>query len=245
MPSVAVVIIGEEILSGKFADENGPFLVRRLRELGADLRRIATIGDEVDDIASEVARCAGAYDHVLTTGGVGPTHDDRTFEGVAAAFELPLELRSELTALLDRFGMEHNAANLRMATVPRGAVLVDAPGSSFPVMRVRNVWVFPGVPRLMQTKFEDVAHHFAGEQVHTVRLRCTQHESDIADVLAAVQVAFPNVNVGSYPRWGESSFRVLICLDGRDQPALERAAAELRSELHILVEAGDGESSTP
>lgn len=234
MPTVAVVIIGDEILTGKFADENGPFLVRRLRELGADLRRIAVIGDAVADIADEVARCARAYDHVITTGGVGPTHDDRTFEGIAAAFDEPLELRAELAALLDRHGMERSPANLRMATVPRSAVLTVEPDASFPVTRVHNVWVLPGVPRLMQTKFQDVAHHFAGTQVLTAKLRCRQSESRIAETLAAAQVAFPQVSIGSYPRWGEAEFRVLICLDTRDAEALAHAVRSLRADLDIV-----------
>ena len=240
MPTAAVVIIGDEILTGKFADENGPFLIRRFAELGTDLRRMAIIGDGVPEIADEVARAAAACDHVLTTGGVGPTHDDRTLEGVAAAFDLSLELRSEITSLLDRFGMEHNAANLRMATLPEGAILVDAPGSHFPVVRVRNVWVFPGVPSLMRAKFEDVAASFAGEQVCTIRLFCTQNESDIAHHLAAAQVAFPTVTIGSYPRWGEDHFRVMVSLDSRDREALDRAADTLRGSLELVEPPGVG-----
>ena len=234
MPRVAVVVIGDEILSGKFADENGPFLIRRFAELGTDLGRMAVIGDDVDDIAREVSGAAEHFDHVLTTGGVGPTHDDRTLEGVARAFDLDLELRPELTALLDRFGLEQNDANLRMATLPEGATLVRSPASSFPVVRVQNVWVFPGIPRLMQTKFEDVADHFAGEQVKRARLYCTQGESEIAHVLAAAQSAYPTVSIGSYPRWGEKDFRVLVSLDSRDEEALRRATDSLAGQLDCI-----------
>ena len=101
MPTVGVVIIGDEILSGKFADENGPYLIERLRELGADLRRLVTISDDLDDIAGEVRRCSEAYDLVVTTGGVGPTHDDRTLIGIARAFSVGLVEHPELLELLD------------------------------------------------------------------------------------------------------------------------------------------------
>ncbi len=237
MPTTAVVIIGDEILSGKFTDENGPYLIRRLRELGADLARMAVIGDEVEDIAREVRDCAARYDHVLTTGGVGPTHDDRTLEGVAAAFDVALELRGELSDLLDQFGLERNEANLRMATLPVGATLVDSPKSSFPVVRMRNVWVFPGIPSLMHKKFEDVAHAFAGAPLHRSRLYCLQLESEIAHELAATQVAFPQVAIGSYPRWGES-FRVMVSLDSRDPDALAAAEASLRGKLRLVDKEG-------
>ncbi|MEZ4241986.1 MAG: competence/damage-inducible protein A [Myxococcota bacterium] len=230
MPTAAAVIIGDEILSGKFADENGPFLVARLRALGCDLRRLVTIGDTVGDIADEVARCAAAHDHVVTTGGVGPTHDDRTLEGVAAAFGVPLQERPELVALLDRYGLPRSETNLRMATVPVGAELVLTERSSFPVVRVRNVWVFPGVPGLFRAKFEEVAPAFAGEQVTCVRLRVDGPETDIAAALAAGAGEHPRVAIGSYPRY-ETDHYVIVTLESRDLAALERAVSALMSAL--------------
>ncbi len=234
MPTAAVIIIGDEILSGKFADENGPFLIRRLRALGTDLGRVATIGDDPSAIADEVARSAATYDHVITTGGVGPTHDDRTLEGVALAVGRPLQVHPDLAALLDRFGMDKSVANLRMVTVPEGALLVDAPGSSFPVVRVDNVWVLPGIPSLMRTKFEDIAQHFAGPQVHVARLYCTQGESEIAEHLEAVERALPDVTIGSYPRWGEQQYRVMITADSRDATQLREAVRMLRSTVRCV-----------
>ena len=234
MPTAAVVIIGDEILTGKFADENGPFLIRRFAELGTDLGRMAVIRDNIDHIATEVSQCAATHDHVLTTGGVGPTHDDRTLEGIAAAFGLPLEQRPELVALLDKFGMERNHGNLRMATVPKGAELVDAPASHFPVVRVRNVWVFPGIPSLMHRKFEDVAQAFVGSPLHRTRLYCRQHESEIAEVLALAQKDFPSVAIGSYPRWEEAEYHVMVSLDSRDQTALAEVEHTLRGKLDLV-----------
>src|SRR5690606_21487703 len=159
----------------KFRDENGPYLIDRLRALGCDLVRLVTVRDVVSEIGDEVRRCAAAADLVITTGGVGPTHDDVTFEGVAAAFGLPLVIRPELVALLRRFDLPGSASNLRMAAVPEGATLVEHGGLRYPVVVVRGVWVFPGVPKLLREKFENVAHHFAGEQVRVARVYTDEH----------------------------------------------------------------------
>jgi molybdenum cofactor synthesis domain-containing protein len=233
MPTAAVVIIGDEILSGKFPDENGTHLITRLRALGCDLRRLVVVGDEVSEIADEVRRCAAAHDHVVTTGGVGPTHDDRTLEGVALAFGVPLETRPELVALLDRFGLPRSDTNLRMATVPEGSELVIGPRSSFPIVRTRNVWVFPGIPKLMHAKFEEIAPAFAGEQVRSDRLYIDQPETEIASVLMAVAERFPTVTIGSYPRFGEGDYKVIVTLESRDDPALAAASTELRAVLSL------------
>ena len=234
MPSVAVTIIGDEILSGKFADDNGPFLIGRLRNLGADLGRLTVIGDDPEGIADEVARSMSRFEHVITTGGVGPTHDDRTLEGIALAVGRPLVEHESLAALLDKFGMERSEANLRMVRVPDGAVLVEAPGSSFPVVRVDNVWVLPGIPDLMRTKFEDIAQHFVGVQVFVERLYCVQGESEIAAALQAVEHAFPEVAIGSYPRWGESRYRVMITADSRDDVQLREAVRMLHETIRCV-----------
>jgi molybdenum cofactor synthesis domain-containing protein len=230
MPTAAAVIIGDEILSGKFPDENGPFLVSRLRALGCDLRRLAVIGDGVSEIADEVARCAALYDHVITTGGVGPTHDDRTLDGIAAAFGVPCELRPELVALLDQYGLERSQTNLRMATVPVGAELVLPKLAAFPVVRVRNVWVFPGIPKLMRSKFEEVAESFAGEQIRCVRLLVDRPETEIAGVLAEGAARHPAVTIGSYPRF-DSDYQVMVTLESRDAGALKGASDALQAVL--------------
>jgi molybdenum cofactor synthesis domain-containing protein len=232
MPTAAVVIIGDEILTGKFPDENGPFLVTRLRSLGCDLRRLVVVSDVIGEIAGEVARCSAAHDHVLTTGGVGPTHDDRTLEAIGAAFGLGLEVRDELVALLDRYKLPRTETNLRMATVPIGAELVLPEHASFPVVRVRNVWVFPGVPRLMQAKFEDVAAAFVGDQVQSLRLYIDRPETEIAGPLSAVAARHePVVAIGSYPRYDEDGYQVIVTLESRDPAALRAAADDVRAAI--------------
>jgi molybdenum cofactor synthesis domain-containing protein len=235
MPSVAVVVIGEEILSGKFADENGPFLIKRLRELGADLRRLVVTGDGVDEIADEVRRCSSSYDLVITTGGVGPTHDDRTFDGLSAAFSAPLFEHPDLLALLFGYGLPDLEATRRMARVPEGSTLLAGPGERYPVLRVKNVLVFPGVPALMRRKFESVAGLFAGEKVLTDRLTTSAPETDIAADLTEVQALEPSVNIGSYPRFGEGEPYVIITLESRDAQALARAREALSLRLPAMT----------
>ena len=238
MPTVAVVIIGDEILSGKFADENGPHLIRRLRELGADLGRLVTIGDSVAGIAREVAFCAAEHDLVVTTGGVGPTHDDMTLDGIGAAFGLEMEQHPRLVALLESYGMDLNPAALRMATIPSGSELIGGSGTSYPVLRVRNVYVFPGVPRLMRKKFEAVSDLFAGERVHTTRLKTLLRETEIAGALSDAQQASPDVAIGSYPRFDDEPWHVIITLESRDPNALQTAEARIRQTVPISDELG-------
>ncbi|MBA2321791.1 MAG: competence/damage-inducible protein A [Deltaproteobacteria bacterium] len=228
--TAALVVIGEEILTGKFADENGPFAIRRLREVGCDLRRLTVVPDDVPVIAAEVLACAASFDVVLTSGGVGPTHDDVTFAGIAAAFDTPLAPHPELLALVRQFGLPENDASRQMATVPLGAVLHRGPGEDVPVVQIRNVFVFPGVPRLFQRKLEIVLPLLAGERVASARLRSRRTELDIAAALGEVAGRFPLVAIGSYPRY-EAEEHVLVTLDSRDLPSLAAAFAALVAAL--------------
>ncbi|MCB9686903.1 MAG: competence/damage-inducible protein A [Alphaproteobacteria bacterium] len=234
MPTAAVIVIGEEILSGKFADENGPWLIARLRALGCDLRRLVVVGDEPDAIADEVRRCAATHDHVLTTGGVGPTHDDRTFEGIGLGLGAPLAEHPELLVLLDAYGLPRTETNLRMVRVPVGAVL-ERGGGGFPTVRVGNVWVFPGVPVLMRARFESLAPAFAGEPVRTERVEVERREVEVAAAIEDVARAFPSVGIGSYPRYddGGRERRVVITLEARDPDALAAALERLASDLGV------------
>jgi molybdenum cofactor synthesis domain-containing protein len=235
MPTAAVIVIGNEILSGKFRDENGPYLIERLRVLGCDLKRLVTVPDVVEDIAAEVRHCSAAYDFVFTSGGVGPTHDDVTAEAVALAFDVPLEQRPELVAILRRYNVPENEATLRMASAPLGAELVDHAGLRYPVLCMRNVWMFPGIPRLLREKFENVAERFAGEAVQVARVYTTEHETSIAARLDDLAARHPEVDFGSYPRFGEGAYRVIITLESRDPDALQRAHLELSGAVDVAT----------
>ena len=156
MARSALVVIGNEILSGKIVDTNTPFLIAELRSLGVELAEIAVVPDEVARIAEAVARVASRSEHVFTSGGVGPTHDDVTMEGVAAAFAVPVIRHPRLEALLrgyyDAQKLPLEEANLRMADVPEGATLLEGPDLRWPVVAMRNVYVLPGIPEIFRRK---------------------------------------------------------------------------------------------
>lgn len=232
MPTAAAIIIGDEILSGKFDDENGPWLVRRCRTLGIDLKRISIISDEVDTIADEVRRASSAFDFVFTTGGIGPTHDDLTLEGVARAFGVALYEHPELADMIKtRMGDAANQDAMRMAMVPAGAELWRTAPKRFPVLVCRNVLIFPGVPKYLQAKFDDIAERLGGEPKTSRRLVTEQTESEIASTLRQAAEQWPEVAIGSYPRFETDPHTVIITIDGRSQGALDGCTEWLQAQL--------------
>jgi len=233
MATASIIVVGREILTGKFRDENGPYLIGRLRTLGIAVRRLVVVDDVVSEIADEVRRCAESTDHVFTTGGVGPTHDDVTFEGVAEAFEVGLVLDETLRGILARFGLV-DAANLRMATVPEGAEMLTAGVETYPIVRVRNVYVLPGIPGLVKQKFEAIAPTLSGRQVHALRVYARDRESDVAGDLAALDAAHPAVDIGSYPRWGESDHRLIVTAESTDRHALDVARQAIEALVDVV-----------
>lgn len=225
-PTAGIVVIGDEILSGKFADENAAFLIGELRALGVELRRISVIPDELDDIAATVADFAARFTHVFTSGGVGPTHDDVTIAAIARAFATEVVREPALEERIRAYWGERLApANLRLADVPRGATLVWGSSTTWPVVALANVYILPGVPRLFQRKFLDIKDRFRTSPVATARLYLAGEEGDLAPHLDAVVAGHPAVKIGSYPRFDETEFQVIITLEAGD-PATARAAAD-------------------
>ncbi|MES2641236.1 MAG: molybdopterin-binding protein [Myxococcota bacterium] len=237
MPSAAVIIIGNEILSGKFADENGPYLIRRLRELGVDLGRIVVLPDVIETIAAEVRSASLAFDHVFTSGGVGPTHDDLTFPAISAAFDRPLERHPVLAQLLESRGRAPNLAAYRMAEVPAGAELWWDGNVVYPLVVMRNVAIFPGVPSLFRMKFEAVAHRFAGVPVSCRRLVTELGEPEIADALTQASERWPSVAIGSYPRFEVTPHTVIVTMEGRDDASLLACEAWLLARIPTVASA--------
>ncbi len=222
MPTAAIIIIGNEILSGKFADENGPYLIRRLRELGVDLGRIVVLPDVIEIIAAEVRAASARYDHVFTSGGVGPTHDDMTLPAIAAAFDRPLERHPVLARVVEARSRAAvvNAAAYRMAEVPVGAELWWDGNVVYPLVVMGNVAIFPGVPALFRMKFEAVSHRFSGVPVECRRLVTELDEPAIADALTEAAERWPAVAIGSYPRFEASPHIVIVTMEGRELAAL-------------------------
>ena len=232
MPTAGILIIGNEILSGKVTDSNSPYFTRELRSLGVDVERILTIPDDVTVIATEVKAMSQAHDLVFTSGGIGPTHDDLTIEGVAAAFGVPVEHSASIAERIQRAtGCEPNDVQLRMARVPAGAQLLDAGDLWFPLVVVENVYIFPGVPELLRKKFESARERFRGIPFVLKKVYVKRRESDIAPALNDTLMEFPALLLGSYPRIQEESFHVLLTLESRDAGYVQRALDALLARL--------------
>ncbi|HEX4998772.1 MAG TPA: molybdopterin-binding protein [Terriglobia bacterium] len=229
--TAGILVIGNELLSGKAVDENSPFLARELRDLGVDVRRITVIGDDVSALAAETAAFSRAFDHVFTTGGVGPTHDDVTMEAIARAFERPLARSSELvSALAMLYPPECLEANLRMADVPAGARLVG-PGLVFPVIAVENVYIFPGVPEILRRKFTRIRELFREAPFRLREIYLRDDEGRVAPALNRVLDQFPDLMLGSYPYLDNPDYSIKITLESKDASYLERASVLLLEEL--------------
>jgi FAD synthetase len=237
MSTAGILIIGNEILSGKVQDENTPYLLRELRSLGVDVRSVHVVPDEIELIGGEVRDFSDRFDYVLTSGGVGPTHDDLTMDGVARAFGVELAVHDEMAAQLRRAlrGAEPNASQLKMCMLPQGACLISTPDLWFPLVRVNNVYIFPGIPRLLQAKFESARTCFKGQPYFLRRVYVSCMESDIAQDLHDLLADFPELLLGSYPRTtarsSESDYLTMLTLESRDEQYMLRAVDSLVARI--------------
>ena len=244
-PTACLLIIGNEVLSGRTKDANLQFLATRLGEIGIPLREVRVIPDVHDTIIATVNEVRAKYDHVFTTGGIGPTHDDITSECIAAAFGVPWVVhepsRADMAADYAKRTppVEMNAARLRMATLPEGAVPIRCAMTSAPGFSMGNVHVMAGVPRIMQSMFEALAPSLAGgvpvvsRAVHALGV----FEGNIAEGLEAVQARYPALDIGSYPFYrqqtegGFAGGGVALVTKGTDLAAVEAATAEITAML--------------
>lgn len=219
------VIIGNELLSGKIADKNLAVLARTMRRLGIVLERSVVVPDVLDVIAREVREAAAASTWVFTSGGVGPTHDDLTIAAVAAAFDEDVVVSRDLEAMIrNAYGDRLREGHLFMARIPRGARLIKNLEIPWPATLMRNVFVLPGVPEIFEMKMklvEDVVG--AGAPFVTLAVLSTLDEGNLKPLLDAVVSEFPDVDVGSYPRWTDPKIRTKLTFDARDRAACERA----------------------
>jgi molybdenum cofactor synthesis domain-containing protein len=230
--TAGIIVIGNEILSGKTRDQNSPYLVRELRDLGVDVKKISVIPDERRFISDEVRNFSTSYDYVFTTGGVGPTHDDLTMEGIADAFGRRIQRHADLEANIRHF-YSHDLidGNLRMADVPEGARLVGGKGLWFPVVAVENVYIFPGVPEILQKKFDRIKETFRGAPFYLREIFLRADEGQIAGTLHDVLRDFPDLLLGSYPYFDNPAYSIKLTLESKDSGYLDRAHAALLGEL--------------
>jgi molybdenum cofactor synthesis domain-containing protein len=230
--TAGILVIGNEILSGKTRDENSPYLVRELRELGVDVRKISVIPDDLRSISDEVRNFSDAYDYVFTTGGVGPTHDDLTMAGIADAFGRHIRRHPELEASIRHFyTRELIDGNLRMADVPEGARLVGGKELWFPVVAVENVYIFPGVPEILQKKFQRIKETFREAPFYLREVFLKADEGQIAATLHRVLEEFPDLMLGSYPYFDNPVYSIKLTLESKDAAYLDRAYEALLSQL--------------
>jgi molybdenum cofactor synthesis domain-containing protein len=236
--TACLIVIGNEVLSGRTQDANTVFLAKRLGEIGLPLREVRVIPDIADTIIGTVNEMRARYDHVFTTGGIGPTHDDITSECIAAAFGVPWEKQPVVWARMETYYAEKggfNAARQRMATMPRGAVIIDN-GHIAPGYSIGNVHVMAGVPAIMRQMFEALLPRLpSGAPIISRSVHATGlPEGDIAAGLTDIQSRFPALDLGSYPYFRDGGPGVAIVAKGTDAAAAEAAIEQVTALFQAL-----------
>lgn len=231
-PTAAILIIGDEILSGRTRDSNMHFLAGELTRAGIDLREVRMVADDRDAIVAAVNALRAGHDHLFTSGGIGPTHDDITADCIAAAFGVPIGIREDARALLAahyaRQGVEFNAARQRMARIPDGAVLIDNPVSTAPGFSLGNVHVMAGVPRVFEAMVASVLPGLTGgTPLLSQTWRIQRGEGEIAGPLAALAADYADLTFGSYPFNQNGAFGANVVVRGTDGARVAAAMARL------------------
>jgi molybdenum cofactor synthesis domain-containing protein len=232
--TAAVLVIGDEILSGRTQDTNTNTIARFLAVLGIDLKEARVVADDEAAIVAALNALRATWDFVFTTGGIGPTHDDITADAVARAFGVGIDYHPEAYALLEaRYGPgEFNDMRKRMARIPLGATLVNNSVSAAPGFHIGNIFVLAGVPMIMRAMLEAIAPSLPhGARVHVITIAAPLGEGRIAPELAAIQKAHGDVAIGSYPQYSEAGFGVQLVVRGRDMMAVETAARAIETML--------------
>ena len=243
IPTAAVLLIGDEILSGRTKDKNLGFIADYLTLLGIDLREARCVADVEEDIVAAVNALRARFTYVFTTGGIGPTHDDITADAIGKAFGVPVTHDSRAVEILMAFfkeiGREPNEARLRMARVPQGATLIENAVSKAPGFRMGNVFVMAGVPKVMNAMMDAIAPSLergAPMQSRTVTLQ--GGEGDVAKPLGEIQSRYADVFIGSYPFEGPAGFATNLVVRSRDPKALKKAEAEVKAVAASLTQEG-------
>ncbi len=231
-PTAAILVIGDEILTGRTREGNAHFLAGELARAGIDLGEVRVVPDDHDRIVEAVNALRSRFDHLFTSGGIGPTHDDITADAIAAAFGLPLAVREDARAILaahyDKTGLELNAARLRMARIPEGATLIENPISAAPGFTLGNVHVMAGVPNIFQAMVASVLPQLTGgKPLLSQSLRLMRGEGMIAAEFGALAAEFPDLSLGSYPFVQNGAYGTNLVIRGTDAARINAAMARL------------------
>jgi molybdenum cofactor synthesis domain-containing protein len=242
-PTAAVLLIGDEVLSGRTKDKNLGFIADYLTALGIDLKEARVVSDDEADIVAAVNALRHRYTYVFSTGGIGPTHDDITADSMAKAFGVGISHHAEASEILLKhfaeMGREANEARMRMARIPHGGTLIYNNVSKAPGFRIENVFVMAGVPKVMNAMMEAIAPDLSGGVVVKSRtIRFDGGEGDIAKPLKEVQEKWPMLSVGSYPFESERGFSTNLVLRGRDEAALAQAVEAVKEAAQQVVNSG-------
>lgn len=233
-PTAAMIVIGDEILSGRTRDSNMHHLANALTVKGVDLKEVRVVSDDAVAIIAAVRALSASYDHVFTSGGIGPTHDDITADCIATAFGRSIDVRDDARAILAehyaKAGTDLNQARLRMARIPEGADLIDNPVSAAPGFTVENVNVMAGVPSVFTAMVESrLATITGGAALISKTLRIDRGEGDIAGPLGHVADAHPALSIGCYPFQKDGKYGAHIVIRGNDDAQIDRALAQLQA----------------
>lgn len=245
-PTACVIIIGNEILSGRTQDVNLSYIGKRCDELGILLMETRIIPDVEQTIITTVNECHARFSYIFTTGGIGPTHDDITSASVARAFALPLERNAAAVEAMDKYyeAGKLNEARLKMADVPETAILIDNPISGAPGFQLDNVFVLPGVPIIMQAMFEGIVDRLVGgSAMLTLSIATDLTEGTLAEGLGLIQERYANISIGSYPYFKQGKIGVNVVSRGTERESLDRLRKELKGLIgelggKVLLEEG-------
>ena len=238
-PTAAMLVIGDEILSGRTRDANMHHLAGRLTEAGIDLKEVRVVSDERTAIVAAARALSAGYDHVFTSGGIGPTHDDITADSMAEAFGAGIDVRDDARALLEahyaRTGLELNAARLRMARIPDGAALIENPVSTAPGFTIANVHVMAGVPAIFEAMVATVLPTLTGgAPLVSQSVRVDRGEGDIAEILGRLAETYDDLSVGCYPFQINGKFGANVVVRGPDAVRVDAAVSELSHALDAM-----------
>ena len=236
LSSACILVIGDEVLSGRTEDKNINFIAKRCDNIGVSVNEVRIIPDDKETIKNTVLECYKKFDYIFTTGGIGPTHDDITTECIASAFNLDVEINPEALKRLKyhykKSNVELNDARIKMAKIPKGAILIDNPVSSAPGFIVENIYVLPGVPKILQAMFKNLEDEIKGiTNMVSKNIIVYSPEGEIADFLESIQSEFADISIGSYPYFRPPDVGTNIVLRSIDKNLINEATIAICRKL--------------